>query len=176
MNDAPAFNPFTLVYDALWDLAMRSGDLRTRVREGNRISFGSPTNSNPTKPQIAAGDLPELVLVVRSMSANLHNTSSGSMCTREYAWQISGGDYRYSQTLAPLEWELFCAMAGWRKTLTELRWRDVAFCKKMTLNGGQTGLSDPQNNRNIIGWSAVWTLSVEMHFKQEHLDDEIKED
>jgi hypothetical protein len=27
-----------------------------------------------------------------------------------------------------------------------------------------TGLSNPEQNRNIRGWSSVWSVEVEMHF------------
>jgi hypothetical protein len=171
----PADNPFSRVYDALWKLAMRSRMLATLVKPGNRITFGDLTDSSPLKGKIAPADLPELVLTVRSLSANLHNTSTTSMCTRNYAWMASCGDFRYSQIASPLEWALFSAMAGWRSTLSGLLWNDKTFCKRMTLSGGSTGLSDAANNRNIQGWSTVWALDIDMVFDQADLDAEIEQ-
>lgn len=154
---------------------MRSRELATSVRENNRIRFDSLTNRDPMKDKILPADLPEMVLVVRNMNTNYHNTSSSSMCSREYAWQMSCGDYRYAQLLAPLEWELFCAMSGYAKTLFGLKWRGQNFVKRMTGPNGATGLSDTGNNRNIVGWSAVWAVTVEMHFEQALLDTEIEQ-
>ena len=176
MNDAPLVNPFSLVYDALWGLAMRHRDLAARVKPGNRISFGDFVVPDPLKPKIAPADLPELVLTVRNMSAVLHNTSSTSMCTRNYAWMISSGDYRYNQVLSGLEWALFVAMSGWRTTITGLRWKDKSFCKRVVLSGGPTGLSNAELNRDIHGWSAIWAIDVEMHFDQADLDAEITQE
>lgn len=171
MNEPPADNPFALAYSALWDLAMRSRDLAARVKEGNRIRFDAPEKRAPLKPEIAAADTPELALVVRGMGSQLNNTSSTSEVTRNYAWMVSSGDYRYNQIISQVEWSLFCGMAGWRTTLTALKWRDKGFVKRVQMPSGSTGLSDPALNRNILGWTAVWSVDVLMSFDQKDLED-----
>lgn len=152
---------------------MRHPSLASRVKAGNRIRFDELENRAPLKEKISVADLPELVLTVRSMTANLNNTTSTSSCTRQYAWMLSAGDYRYSQIMSPIEWALFAAMSNWRDVVTALLWRDKSFVKRVQLLGGSSGLSDPAQNRNIIGWSAVWAVEVEMHFAQTDLDLEL---
>lgn len=168
-NPPAALNPFSLVYSALWDLATRSPAVAALVREGNRIRFDDESNRGPLKGTIAPADTPELALMVRSLSANLRATSSTSSCVRQYAWMVSTNDLRYTQLLSPLEWALFCAMDGWPTALGALRWADKAFVKRVQLSGGSTGLSDAEQNRGIRGWSAVWSVDVEMHFEESDL-------
>jgi hypothetical protein len=169
----PTDNPFTRVYTALWDLAMRSRELDAAIKTGNRIRFDALDAVNPLKRTIASADTPELALLVRQLTANVNNTSSTSMCTRQYAWLMSTNDYRYSQFLAHIEWKLFCAMASWRTTLTSLKWQDKGFVKRVQLLGGASALSDPAANRNIVGWSALWMCEVEMNFDQTDIEKEM---
>lgn len=161
-------NPFILVYDALWTLAENSAQLTSLVKLKNRIKFNHTGQSNPIKDEISSGDLPELVLVTTSSGANLHETSNSSRITRQYEWIISTGDTRVQGGLLEVEWALFSAMSLWYPTLTALRWPDGAidgFVKRSNILGINSGLTDPDRNRGIVGWSSIWGIEVQMHFR-----------
>lgn len=161
-------NPLIMVYDALWALAESSSRLTDLVRLKNRIKFNQTGQSSPVKEDISNADLPELILVCTGGSGNLHNTSSTSSMTRRFEWIISTGDASISNKLLPVEWALYCAMISSQTTLGALRWPSDAtdgFCKVMRMLDIETGQADADRNRGIAGWSSVWGVEVEMHFR-----------
>lgn len=166
-------NPFGMVLTRIWEMLLRHPSIAADVRPQNRIRFDDETNRDPFKAQVQAGDLPELSVTVDTATVNLHNTSSSSMITRQYAVMVATGDSRYSELLSKIEWALFVATLGWRTQLTSLRWRDKAFVKRANLVNVTAGLSDPKLNRNIAGWSAKWVVEVEMHFETADLTQEM---
>ena len=174
MIEAPQ-NPFGMVHTTLWEMLLRHPSFVADVKERNRIRFDSKTDRDPIKSQIQAGDLPEVCIVADTLTANLHSTSNTSMITRQYAVMIATGDYRYSEFLARVEWEVFVALLDWRKRLTALKWNDKGFVKRANLLSGGAGLSDPKLNRNIVGWSATWRVEVEMHFATIDLTAELEQ-
>lgn len=160
-------NPFRLVYEALWDLAEASAPLTDTVKLGNRIRFDHTDYFNPIKEEVSDADLPELVLVATATSGNMHETSSSSRINVQYEWLIATGDMSVVNALLPVTWYLWAAMANWREQLGALRWPAAAtdgFVKRTQFLSANTGLTDSQRNRGIVGWSSVWAIEVEMHF------------
>lgn len=162
-------NPFTLVYDALWAMLEAHPQFVVDVKEGNRIKYNSSEDRDPLKQEILDADLPEVVLVQTSVSANLYQSSSGSMCLRQYSILVSTGDFRYNKFLAQVEWDIFTAMMLWKERLGSLQWKNKAFVKRSNILSATSGASDSERNRGIKGWSAIWTVEVEMHFTSQDL-------
>lgn len=163
-----------MVYDSLWALAEGSSLLTSLVKPGNRIKFNqnSPrVRRDPIKREISTSDLPELILVSTGMSANLHQTSTSSSCTRNYEWIIATGDLIIVNTLLPVEWALFAAMANWKTIISSLQWNGHSFVKRANMTSVDNGLTDPERNRGIRGWSALWRCEVEMHFSTQEVID-----
>lgn len=157
-------DPFSMVFDALWQLAEASAPLNDLVRVGNRIKFNDATNRDPRKTAVQAGDLPELVLVCENGTGNISASSCSTSVTRRYSWVIATGDLRISHLLHPVEWALVCAMTNWKSVLLNLTWQGNKFAKRMQFLDQSVGFSKPEQNRNISGWSSVWGIEVEMHF------------
>jgi hypothetical protein len=134
------------------------------VREGNRIRFDSSSDRSPIKGNVSTADLPEVILTSVGGTLNLIDTSSTSKVTRIYQFIISTGDLRLSEYLLPVEWAIFRAMANWRTELTALEWNGRRFVKHLRVTTGSEGESNPELNRGIKGWSALWTIEVDMHF------------
>lgn len=174
MPSSPEITPFTMVYTALWEMLLDHPRFARDVKEGNRIRFDMSSNRDPVKGTIADGDLPEVAITAQTVSANLQSTSHTSSCTRRYAILASTGDYRYTERLALVEWYIFVAMMGWQTRLSALTWKDRTFCKRLNLTSAASGLSDPQQNRNIVGWSAQWQVEIEMHFVTADLLQELR--
>jgi hypothetical protein len=161
----PLDNPFIQVFDALWTMVEDHPDIDTLVLRGNRVKYNSLTDRDPLKQNISTGDTPELVLASDGFGANMTNTSCSTMCLRRYSWLVSTGDFRLNKFLLPVEWMLYVAMHDWRRVLTALEWPvGWKFVKRMAIVDVTTGISDPERNRSIRGWSALWRLEVEMHF------------
>lgn len=166
-------NPFNLVLTALWDMLLQHPQFVRDVKEQNRIRFDVSRNRDPLKGAVQTGDLPEVCIGMSAVSANIMETSSTSMCKRSYSIMVSTGDYRYTEILGDVEWQVWVAMCGWKRTLGGLLWKDKNFVKRVNVNNAAAGLSDPEKNRNIRGWSSVWSVDVEMHFATADLLEEL---
>lgn len=166
-------NPFTMLLTAIWEMLIDHPAFARDVKEGNRIRFDSLANRDPLKDPVEVADMPEVAIVAESVTANLMQTSSTSQCTRIYSILISTGDNRYSAFLGQIEWDVFVALLGWKTKLTGLRWRGKSFVKRTNVTTARSGLSDPKQNRNLKGWSAVWSIEVEMHFDTQDLQKEL---
>lgn len=172
-------DPFSLVYDALFDLAFAHPGLNEMVKAKNRASYTSETNrTDPVKDKILTDDVPEIVLLSLGVtSGNLHATSSTSKVTRRYAFHITTGDFRLNKFVLPIEWALCCALVDWKETLTTLKWpveSDWSYVKHCQIADISEGFADAEKNRGIRGWSAVWACDLEMHFKTADLKAEME--
>lgn len=161
-------DPFTMVYDALWDLAEGSNRVTELVRVGNRIKMREDKPSAGPKRQVSQGDLPELVLALTSGSGNLLSTSSSSMVIKQYGWQLATGDMN-PERLLQLEFALFAALVSWPTVLGALQWSGLEFVKRANLVGMESGREMVEQNRGVGGWASIWTLEVEMHFRTSDL-------
>jgi hypothetical protein len=170
-------NPFSMVYSELWSILLKHPGFVRDVKLKNRIRFDIPNNRDPLKSAIGAADLPEVMLTVENITANIHDTSHTTKISRRYNFLVSTGDNRYTELLAVVEWEIFTALCNWQSTLSALQWKDKPFCKALRFVTGAAGMSNPQQNRNIVGWSSVWQCEIEMHFLTADLQAEsIKQD
>lgn len=171
-------NPFAQVYKALWEcLESHPGFIRD-VAEGNRLRFDANV-LDPRKFNVQAADMPEVMLISSTSSANLFDTSSTSRVTRTYQWMLSTGDLRYyvDETvplLATLEWYVFVAMHAWKEKLGTLEYNGLRFVKSSNLTAGASGIADNEKNRNLKGWSAVWSAEVLMVFSSAALKSELR--
>jgi hypothetical protein len=160
-----ATDPFSMVYTALWEMMEARDAFKSLVLLKNRIKFDSETDRDPIKTNVATADLPEVMLLTNGINEiNLYDSSSGSMVVRQYSWMISTGDYRLTEFLLPVEFELFRGMLDWQTKLTALQWCNREFVKRCNYVAASEGFSDPEANRNIEGWSSLWQCEVEMHF------------
>ena len=167
-------NPFTLVFDALWKLLENSPNFIADVKVSNRIHVNLANLSNPLKTQINDADLPEVILVSNGADdINLFNTSATSKIVKTYSFLLSTGDIRVNNYLHQVEWDIFCAMTGWVNILGGLTWpvndTNHHFVKKCNLTNVTEGLADNERNRDIKGWSAIWSCMVEMWFANSDL-------
>ncbi len=169
-------NPFNMTLTAIWDMLLAHPRFVRDVKEGNRIRFDNPKNRDPLKANVEASDLPEVCVAMSNVSANVMETSSTSKCIRTYTIMISSGDYRYTEILGEVEWQVWVALCGWNRTFGGLKWHDKNFIKRANVTSANQGLSNPEQNRNIRGWSSVWSVEVEMHFSTADLQSELMGD
>lgn len=163
-------DPISLVYDAIWAIAESSSRLTALVRLKNRIKYNSVSSADPHKYEISAADLPELALVINSLSANIGQTSSSSHIKLQLDWWISTGDPRVTKSLGPIMWAVLCAMTPWVNTAVTLTWKGKTFVKNVALLDANLGFTDAEKNRGIDGWSAVWGCEVSMNFATADLE------
>ncbi len=161
-------NPLDDVYNGLWSM-VEAHPAASVIKTGNRIKFDV---QDPFKQVVGAADVPELILVPSAGEFNLKSTSSSSMIKREWEWWISTGEQNITN-INLVEWTLFVAHLRWCTVLTALKYKGLPYVKNCVLLASRTGVTDPERNRGIKGWSAVWRVQVEMHFTTSLLLDEI---
>lgn len=131
-----ALDPFTLVYDALWELLETHAEFHDAVRLNNRIKFSSYGPMDPFKHEVATADLPEVRLTCVGGTPHLQRTSGSSSCVRRFEVQILVNDLRYTEELFPLEWEVYRAMSKWYDVVSSLTWPEPT--NKVTNPGFET--------------------------------------
>jgi hypothetical protein len=165
-------DPFSLTFDALWNLVDSAPVFADLVLLKNRVKYNLETDRDPMKDKVSVADLPELTLVTTGVgSVNLHHSSCTSAFTRQYSWILATGDWRVNYKLFPVEFALACAMSNWRSVLSSLTWNGQTFIKRVDLTSAVNGESDSRRNRGIKGWTAIWSGEVQMVFKTSALRD-----
>lgn len=144
-----ALDPFTLVYDALWELLETHAEFHDAVRLNNRIKFSSYGPMDPFKHEVATADLPEVRLTCVGGTPHLQRTSGSSSCVRRFEVQILVNDLRYTEELFPLEWEVCRAMSKWESVLEDLTWPEPT--NKVTNPGFET--------ESPLGWTGAGYLT-----------------
>lgn len=153
-------DPFSLVYNGLWDLVERNPKLKDYVKSGNRIKY---KKENEEKPSISDADTPELALMIGGgVPTSGNSTESGIV--KVYVWGITTGtmelvDYN------KISFELFRSLIDWCCVLSKLSWCNCpGFVKRMNIVSLEEGSDMIDLNRTIHGWSALWNCEVEMAF------------
>lgn len=161
-------DPFSQVFDALWTLVESSSRVTNLVSAGNRIKFNSTTDRGPVKRNAQDADYPELELLFTDVTGNLRDSSSSTMCRRQYQFGIAVGDLRANDKLLPLEFALFAALTNWKTILTTLEWPEDSgwrFVKDCNIVSSTAGIEAVPKNRGITGWTSLWTVEVRMDFR-----------
>lgn len=157
-----AADPYSPVYEAIWNAIEQHSLLAGKVRIGNRIRYDGESR-DPAKDQVLSADFPELRIVTTGIEAT-NQDSTNTRHVRGFHVIIVTGDRRLDEYLFPIEWELFRALLPLHRqqfaaqyTLGEFKWQ-------AQLGPATEGLLT-EHNRGIAGWAAVWTLTVTFHFR-----------
>lgn len=154
-------NPFSLVYQKIYDIAAENTILSERIRPGNQIRFDA---ANAGKKVSSSADFPELILVQSALLGNLIASSARSEVTVTYEWILTTGSWDLGNLGSELQWGLFTASSRWCQDLTVLQWNYKNFVKNVQLSEVSITVDDDERNRGIQGWTIVWPLLVEMYF------------
>lgn len=157
-------DPFSILYSELWGMCDKHPVLSRHVKTGNRIRFDNDELRQPMKTSIAASDLPELMLDSIGLSVNLAQSSCSTSVVKRFRWILSTGDRRVTEFLYPLEFALVSAFANIHKPLYQLQWQGKTFITNVQPGELTEGMSVPQQNRNINGWSLIWPFDITMSF------------
>ena len=177
-------DPFTMVYDALWNLLESHHGLTSLVGISNRIRFHSTRaeivdaeaavdsdgiahsgdNTDPIKANVVPSDLPELDIRPAGGSFAPWATSSSAHATQLFMVGITTGDLRIAQKLFPVKWALFRALMRARHDL------QLDFVNQVAIDGVDETLGLEEQERGTIGWVALIMISVRMSFDRETME------
>lgn len=163
--------PFNLAYDSCWAMIDQSKAVNMLVRPGNMIRYNQQTSLITSKDEVTQSDLPELILVVNTLKGGIRTTSSTCEATLGLQWIISTGDPAINRLLLPVMFAVYAAMVPWPGVAKGIQWRNGYPIKRVDLLESNCGLVDPERNRGITGWSAVWSAEVFMIFETQDATD-----
>lgn len=156
-------DPFTQVYNALWEMLETRSVINKMVRLGNRIRLDGK-NRDPIKNSVGVRDLPEILIVPGNSAPHIQRTSNSSTCLETIEIRVSTGDQRIHELLYPLKWEIYRALATWATKLQSLMWKNKTFVRLAKPVSASDVVTDSDLNRGVIGWSTIWACEVEMWF------------
>lgn len=160
-------NPFTQVYEALWEMLENHQGFVDLVPEKNRIKMLS---HSPVKDQVSTADLPEVRILPFGGRNHMNNSTNSTKLTRRYNIQIATGTHDVSEALYLVEFEIIRALHDWTKILKELQWSGCTFVKVFRELDIQEGASVYDLNRGIKGWSSVWSCEIELWFNNNDME------
>lgn len=163
-------DPFTLLYDKLWEAVEGDAALSQLVLQNNRINFNkstAPYNFNPENRSIHPGNSPELTLLPDMFDANFTSSNKTSGVTRAMTWSIRCDSKVLHKELFPVEWALFSCMARNLKDFQSIQYQS----KRFVLNGkilmGSATVPDVDESSRkpfLVGWRSLWTLEFDLEF------------
>ena len=164
-------DPFTILLEKLWEVLEANPVLAELSRTKNRIKYLE--NMLP-KEQIAHGDLPEIVLMPDSDSQDEMGDSATGYLSHSMRFFISTGNQN-PRLLNALRWELYRVIQTFMAVCGNCHFRGQPFIVRVKMMGGDVGISNPDNNRRIAGWSASWGLTIDMQFSNSEIIYQIQE-
>jgi len=157
----PEYDPFSQVYNALWKLVERNQRLSRYIPAGNRIKYEEAFEQ---KTQISDADTPELALLSGGGTFGDRDTNTGRTCSRDYIWALTTGNLQLNKLFNPIQFELFRSLSDWQCVLCELQWCNCRFVHNLHIVSAEDGTLMADLNRNIPGWSSLWTVRIEFQF------------
>lgn len=152
--------PFDLIYEKLVDELRADGAFSAKPK--NVVEFSSAAQtSSPERPQVQTADLPEVLVYMQRVYGNLHGNSSAAHFTTVWRYLVSTGEHN-SRLSFRLVFNILRMHKRWKEVFGELQWREDKFVRNARIVDVQHGISDPQANRNIKGFSAVLDFELDI--------------
>ncbi len=156
--------PPYLAYKSCWDMVNSSKAVSKLVRPGNKIMYHGQSAITPRKDEVTQSDLPELILIANTLKGGIRTTSDTSEMTLGLQWIISTGDPSVHRGLLTVMFTVYAALVPWPGIAIGIPWRNGFPIKRVDLLESNLGLTDPERNRGIEGWSAVWSAEIFLVF------------
>ena len=163
-------NPFTIVYESIWEILESNSAFTDLVPARNRIDF-TGTSRDPEKRQATTSDYPEVRIDEWNAAPWAFRDSTCSTFTKGYEISVKTGEKRL-QDMHNVEWEIWRSFNSWIPTLDSKTWETSG--TRFTINcrplGTEQSLQDRELDRGTRGWSVVWRCEIFMTFVTELLD------
>ena len=151
-------DPFTLAYDALYDLIEANPRWSELVKPGNRMKLNRGPAPVPKGMRRALADLTESVLIPSpsGQTVKLKATSSTSFATVLYNLRIKTDEPKLAKLVFPLKYAFLAAMA---KAPDDLGLRGVVAGWDVT-DASDEALGSEAAYYGSQGWASVYTVAV----------------
>lgn len=155
MNDANDFtiDPFTQVYNRIWEVFEDNVDFCALIKEGNRIKF-TTEKTTPMKKQAIDADYPEVSLIPRGGESPSAISSTSAEFDRVFSLVIVSGTLRADKYLFPTEWLSLKILSNQSDSL------GLIFVKKFRVGPSDWRVNDPEFTKGKEGWFSVIDINV----------------
>lgn len=158
-------NPFSQVYNGLWQLIDRNTIIQELVRKGNLIKF---KEENELKQEINDADTPELQLVTSGGTFGIGGNSTMTQVIKNYTWSIATGSMKV-ELYNILSFEIFRSLIDYECVLCPLTWCGCLFVTNFRITNIEEGNRMQDLQRSIPGWCALWNCELQMSFPTKNL-------
>lgn len=157
-------DPFSEVYNALFDALIEEHEIERRIAPRSRIRFDGD-KPHPAAEKIGTADVPEVMLFPGRCAYGLTHTSDSARIEQVFQLRIATHDLRLDRDLFPVKWAAVRAMYRASPTL------GLDTVKKVTLVDSIDSFDDADANRGTPGWSALMTILVTLFIPRSRLAD-----
>lgn len=159
----PYTEPYSQVYDRIWEILTTRTAWSALVKPGNRINF-SGDDADPTKQQIAEGDLPQATLVQGGFidGGFTSGTNRCAQFDQTFELQLLARDLRID-LINQLKFQTQAALhnAGVHLGLTDASAAQAGpFVENWRIQGSDT--PDTPGNSGKLVWRTVLSITVTM--------------
>lgn len=161
MSERWADNPYTKIYDALFDLVFDNshgiGDL---VRPTSRIRYDAISPDDPALRAMASADAPVVGISPDGIVVNHHAANTIVEAELLFSIDVLTQDMRISRVLFPIQWGLTVALS---KSDSDL---GLDYVRRVWLYERTSDTLDTDPKRTL-GWATVATIGVLAHFDRD---------
>lgn len=148
-------DPYTQVYDKLWDLLEGEPSLAAIIKPGNRINL-QDRNPSRRKTNTQDGDLPELSVMQMGGEVDLWKTNTTAIFDEVYRISVATGDLRPHKQLNPIKFAVLRALGKAANNL------NLDFVLNTVCQSVTDTMYDTTQNRGTVAWSALYDVRVTM--------------
>ena len=159
-------DPFTILFEGLAKVFRQNPLISKMVKQANFFVYDSVLGH---KTNVQHGDLPELIIVPIGHSQEDMGTSADGRISESYKVFFSTDDKR-AAFIHALQWEIFRCLETFNAHVAgNLEYNGRRFIEILKIGSGTEGMSIPDFNRGIDGWTASWEFTVGMRFSHSDL-------
>lgn len=161
-------NPITLAHDQLWAHIDALAEL-DHVKKNNRIKYNAERTQAFAKKNVQVADLPELMILPEGLDGLLVASSAHSEINWRAAIITSTGEKSHSVYLAQVQWYLWKVLYQLNAFRGAISYRSKPFLVNVLVIDSVSGLTDPQYNRGIEGWSSILRVQFQLRIPRTFL-------
>jgi len=158
-------DPFTQIYNALWDAFENRQSFQALVKKGNRIDYTGLAGKSE-KETLQAADAPQVRIIPGGGSAR--QTSTGWQGPAKYEIELFSGSNQVSQYYYPLKWEIYKAL--WVQSISNTP-LGLDFVSKITIEDVAEGKDDANISGGGQGWFGLVTVVAEIYLNRNRLEE-----
>lgn len=165
---ATQLDPFTEVYNALYDAFEAEHEIERRIVPRSRVRLDGD-GPNPTRVKVASADMPELRLDPGSCLSELFHTSTGAKIVQDYLLTMSSQEVRVQRDIFPIKWAVLRAISKGSPKLGLTYVKRVDVMDSVDELDQEAARGRTAGSRGTPGWEFTMTIQVTMFIARSRL-------